>query len=96
MKQIEQGSWKYGYWNLKKITVCPNEPVNEDWVVAFTGGYEKIVSEVQTQRVNVDKWYSTWLILFLGYILKFSFNKCSKLDFYDVLEKMEKEKHSQK
>ncbi|WP_407454874.1 hypothetical protein [Methanobrevibacter sp.] len=44
---------------MKKITVCPNEPVNEDWVVAFTGGYEKIVSEVQTQRVNVDKWYST-------------------------------------
>ena len=36
MEQIEQGSRKYGHWNLKKITVCPNEAINEDCVVAFT------------------------------------------------------------
>jgi len=27
--------------------------------VAFTGGYEKIVSETQSKRVDVDRWYST-------------------------------------
>ena len=44
---------------LEKITAYPNEAIHDDCVVAFTGGYEKIVSEVQTQRVNVDRWYST-------------------------------------
>ena len=44
MEQIEQGSRKYGHWNLKKITVCPNEAINEDCAVAFSGGYEKLVS----------------------------------------------------
>jgi len=44
---------------LEKITAYPNEAIHDDCVVAFTGAYEKIVSEVQTQRVNVDKWYST-------------------------------------
>ena len=42
-----------------KITEYPNEAIHDDCVVAFTGIYEKIVSEVQTQRVNVDKRYST-------------------------------------
>ncbi|WP_458453814.1 hypothetical protein [Methanobrevibacter sp.] len=44
---------------IEKITTYPNEAIHDDCVVAFTGDYEKIVSEVQTQRVNVDKWYST-------------------------------------
>ncbi|WP_296804350.1 hypothetical protein [uncultured Methanobrevibacter sp.] len=44
---------------LEKITVYPNEAIHDDCVVAFTGGYEKIASENQTKRVNVDKWYST-------------------------------------
>ena len=44
---------------LEKITAYPNEAIHDDCVVAFTGGYEKIVSEAQTRRVNVDKWYST-------------------------------------
>lgn len=35
------------------------EAIHDDCVVAFTGGYEKITIETQTQRVNVDKWYST-------------------------------------
>ena len=44
---------------LEKITAYPNEAIHDDCVVAFTGGYEKIVGEKQSQRVNVDKWYST-------------------------------------
>lgn len=36
-----------------------NEAIHDDCVVAFTGGYEKIVSEKQIQRVDVDRWYST-------------------------------------
>ena len=44
---------------LEKITAYPNEAIHDDCVVAFTGGYEKIVAEKQSQRVNVDKWYST-------------------------------------
>ena len=44
---------------LEKITAYPNEAIHDDCVVAFTGGYEKITSEKQSQRVNVDRWYST-------------------------------------
>ena len=44
---------------LEKITAYPNEAIHDDCVVAFTGAYEKITSEKQSQRVNVDKWYST-------------------------------------
>lgn len=44
---------------LEKITAYPNEAIHDDCVVAFTGGYEKIVSEKQIQRVDVDRWYST-------------------------------------
>ena len=44
---------------LEKITAYPNEAIHDDCVVAFTGGYEKIASENQTKRVNVDRWYST-------------------------------------
>ena len=44
---------------LEKITAYPNEAIHDDCVVAFTGAYEKLISDVQTQRVNVDKWYST-------------------------------------
>lgn len=44
---------------LEKITAYPNEAIHDDCVVAFTGGYEKLVSEAQTRRVDVDKWYST-------------------------------------
>jgi predicted phage terminase large subunit-like protein len=44
---------------LEKITAYPNEAIHDDCVVAFTGGYEKIATENQTKRVNVDKWYST-------------------------------------
>lgn len=29
---------------FEKISACPNEAVNEDCVVVFTGGYEKLVS----------------------------------------------------
>ena len=39
---------------LEKITTYPNESIHDDCVVAFTGGYEKIVSEKQSQRVDVD------------------------------------------
>ena len=44
---------------LEKITAYPNEAIHNDCVVAFTGAYEKIVSDVQTKRVDVDRWYST-------------------------------------
>ena len=44
---------------LEKITAYPNEAIHDDCVVAFTGAYEKLVSETQTRRVDVDKWYST-------------------------------------
>ena len=44
---------------LEKITAYPNEAIHDDCVVAVTGGYEKIVSEKQIQRVEVDRWYST-------------------------------------
>ena len=39
---------------LEKITAYPNEAIHDDCVVAFTGAYEKITSEKQSQRVNVD------------------------------------------
>ena len=44
---------------LEKITAYPNEAIHDDCVVAFTGAYEKIASESQTRRVDVDRWYST-------------------------------------
>ena len=44
---------------LEKITAYPNEAIQDDCVVAFTGGYEKIANESQTKGVNVDKWYSS-------------------------------------
>ncbi len=44
---------------LEKITAYPNQAIHDDCVVAFNGGYEKIASENQTSRVDVDKWYST-------------------------------------
>ena len=44
---------------LEKITAYPNEAIHDDCVVAFTGAYEKLVSETQTKRVDVDRWYST-------------------------------------
>ena len=44
---------------LEKITAYPNEAIHDDCVVAFTGGYEKLIAESQTRRVDVDKWYST-------------------------------------
>ena len=44
---------------LEKITAYPNGAIHDDCGVAFTGGYEKITAETQTQRVDVDKWYST-------------------------------------
>lgn len=44
---------------LEKVTAYPNEAIHDDCVVAFTGGYEKILSEAKTQRVDVDRWYST-------------------------------------
>ena len=44
---------------LEKITAYPNEAIHDDCVVAFTGGYEKLTSETQTRRVDVDRWYST-------------------------------------
>lgn len=36
------------------IKCYPNEAIHDDCVVAFTGGYEKITTENQTKRVNVD------------------------------------------
>ena len=44
---------------LEKITAYPNEAIHDDCVVAFTGGYEKLATEKQPHRVDVDKWYST-------------------------------------
>ena len=44
---------------LEKITAYPNEAIHDDCVVAFTGGYEKLIAESQTMKVDVDKWYST-------------------------------------
>ncbi|WP_400197492.1 hypothetical protein [Methanobrevibacter smithii] len=44
---------------FEKITAYPNEAIHDDCVVVFTESYEKIVSENQNKRVNVDKWYST-------------------------------------
>ena len=41
------------------MNAYPNEAIHDDCVVAFTGGYEKISAEKESQRVNVDKWYST-------------------------------------
>ena len=40
---------------LEKITAYHNEAIHDDCVVAFTRGYEKIATENQTKRVNVDK-----------------------------------------
>ncbi len=58
--RIEQGLRKKRAMEfLEKITAYPNEAIHDDCVVAFTGAYEKITSEKQSQRVNVDKWYST-------------------------------------
>ena len=46
-------------YHILKITAYPNEAIHDDCVIAFTGAYEKIVSDVQTKRVDVDRWYST-------------------------------------
>ena len=54
MERIEQGLEKMTIEFLEKITTYPNESIHDDCVVAFTGGYEKIVSEKQSQRVDVD------------------------------------------
>ena len=57
---IELGLLRRGYGiSRKKITAYPNEAIHDDCVVAFTGAYEKIASETQTRRVDVDRWYST-------------------------------------
>ncbi|WP_405290750.1 hypothetical protein [Methanobrevibacter sp.] len=44
---------------LDKITAYPNQAIHDDCVAAFAGGYEKLAGEKQTQRIDVDKWYST-------------------------------------
>ena len=44
---------------IEKITSYPNESIQDDCVVIFTGGYEKITTDKQPRRVNVDKWYFT-------------------------------------
>ncbi len=38
------GFMKIWALEFEKISACPNEAVNEDCVVVFTGGYEKLVS----------------------------------------------------
>lgn len=59
-KESDKVHEKWAMMNfLKKITAYPNEAIHDDCVVAFTGGYEKITNETQSQRVDVDKWYST-------------------------------------
>lgn len=45
---------------LEKITVYPNEAIHDDCVVAFSGGYEKIVSEAQTRRINAVEGSSSY------------------------------------
>lgn len=59
LERIEQDSPKNRYALLEKITAYPNQAIHDDYAVAFIGGYEKIDNENQSQRVNVDKWYST-------------------------------------
>ena len=49
---------------LEKITAYPNEAIHNDCVVAFTRGYEKIVSETQTKKLM---WI--WSILHDSYSL---------------------------
>ena len=44
---------------LEKVTAYPNEAMHECCVVTFTGRYEKLATEKQPQRIDVDKWYST-------------------------------------
>ena len=44
---------------LEKITAYPNQAIHGGYLVVFTEGYKKLVSEKQPQRVDVDKWYST-------------------------------------
>ena len=44
---------------LEKITAYPNQAIHDGFVIVFMGKYEKLASEKQSQRVNVDKWYST-------------------------------------
>ena len=44
---------------LDKLTVYLNQAIHDGCMVVFTGGYEKIANENQSQRVNMDKWYST-------------------------------------
>ena len=51
---------KMGHGIFRKNYSLSYEAIHDDCVVAFTGGYEKIATENQTKRVNVDKWYSSW------------------------------------
>lgn len=67
---------------LEKITVYPNEAIHDDCVVAFTGAYEKIVSDVQTKRVDVDRWYSTWCWLFIQFPIIDLFENSSDVKWY--------------
>ena len=43
----------------EKITEYSNEAFTMTVQWLFTGGYEKLATEKQPKRVNVDKWYST-------------------------------------
>ena len=48
-----------GHGILGEITAYLNQAIHYDCAVVFTRGFEKLASEKQSQRVNVDKWYST-------------------------------------
>ena len=65
LEKVDQGSpkkWTMEF--LEKITAYPNEAIHNDCVVAFTRGYEKIVSETQTKKLM---WI--WSILHDSYSL---------------------------
>ena len=48
-KEFDRIHGKMGDGFLEKIIAYPNEVIHYDSIVAFTGGYEKIVSEKQSQ-----------------------------------------------
>lgn len=55
MERIRQGVTKKWVMEfLEKITVYPNEAIHDDYVIVFTGGYEKIANENQPQRMYAE------------------------------------------
>lgn len=74
MERIRQGvTKKWAMEFLEKITVYPNEAIHDDYVIVFTGGYEKIANENQPQRM-----YAKWVFHIIIKLFYKNFKRIAK------------------